>query len=316
MKKSVFEIIPDYYYLKKDFKDSVAIIKDPNVASIFDLDKPVDIEHSEFLKKDFPKGQLIPLELAVNKYLEGEKPKTSVIYKEAVDYINSLDSPLETLCYTNKRTRTEKMIWVILFIVQLIYTFIFFLITLSWVTSVIAFVTFPMILFVIFLILFFHDSYNDDIGERIVELLFPEKHRKTKDFEMFVSILDKYNLNKISGISLFIFREEYKFLHDYQSIVRYEFNVTYDLFNRVKTFALESFLGADQREDEKALEKIISPMVQDILNESVEKHQEFKKIEREFEDIQDKQLSRKIEIDLEVYDNRMFKFEQTKEKRF
>lgn len=92
--------------------------------------------------------------------------------------------------------------------------------------------------------------------------------------------------------------------------------MTYDLFNRVKTFALESFLGADQREDEKALEKIISPMVQDILNESVEKHQEFKKIEREFEDIQDKQLSSKIEIDLEVYDNRMFKFEQTKEKRF
>lgn len=92
--------------------------------------------------------------------------------------------------------------------------------------------------------------------------------------------------------------------------------MTYDLFNRVKTFALECYPGADQREDEKALEKIISPMVKDILNESVEKHQEFKKIEREFDDIQDKQLSSKIEIDLEVYDNRMFKFEQTKEKRF
>lgn len=314
MKKSVFEIIPDYYYFKKDFIDSVAIIKDPNMASIFDLDKPVDIEHSEFLKNDFPKGQLIPLELAVKKYLEGKKPKTSIIYKEAVDYINSLDSPLETLCYTNKRTRTEKMIWIILFVVQLIYTFIFFLISSSWITSLIAFATFPFVLFVIFLMLVNDEPLHYGGGDRMIEVLFPEKHRKTKDFELFISILEKYSFNNIPDIALFIFIDESS--HFYPSRYRYEFNVTYDLFNRVKTFALESFLAADQREDEKALEKIISPMVQDILNESVEKHQEFKKIEREFEDIQDKQLSSKIEIDLEVYDNRMFKFEQTKEKRF
>lgn len=314
MKKSVFEIIPDYYYFKKDFIDSVAIIKDPNMASIFDLDKPVDIEHSEFLKNDFPKGQLIPLELAVKKYLENKKPKTSIIYKEAVDYINSLDSPLETLCYTNKRTRTEKMIWIILFVVQLIYTFIFFLISSSWITSLIAFATFPFVLFVIFLMLVNDEPLHYGGGDRMIEVLFPEKHRKTKDFELFISILEKYSFNNIPDIALFIFIDESS--HFYPSRYRYEFNVTYDLFNRVKTFALESFLAADQREDEKALEKIISPMVQDILNESVEKHQEFKKIEREFEDIQDKQLSSKIEIDLEVYDNRMFKFEQTKEKRF
>ncbi|MDG4984935.1 hypothetical protein OGZ51_12345 [Lactococcus lactis] len=268
MKKSVFEIIPDYYYLKKE---SVEITKDPNVASIFDLDKPVDIEHSEFLKKDFPKGQLIPLELAVNKYLEGEKPKTSVIYKEAVDYINSLDSPLETLCYTNKRTRTEKMIWVILFIVQLIYTFIFFLITLSWVTSVIAFAIFPFVLFVIFLILVNDEALHYGERDRIIELLFPDKHRKTKDFELFISILEKYSFSNIPDIELFCFIDESS--HFYRSMVRYEFNVTYDLFNRVKTFALESFLAADQREDEKALEKIVSPMIQDILNESVEQYQ-------------------------------------------
>lgn len=307
MKKSVFEIIPDYYYLKKDFKDSVAIIKDPNVASIFDLDKPVDIEHSEFLKKDFPKGQLIPLELAVKNYLEGKKPKPSVIYKEAVDYINSLDSPLETLCYTNKRTRAEKMIWVILLVAQLICTFIFFLITLSWVTALITFAIFPFVLFVIFLMLVNDEALHYGERDRIIEVLFPDKHRKTKDFELFISILEKYRFNNIPDIALFIFIDESS--RFYPSRYRYEFNVTYDLFNRVKTFALESFLAADQREDEKALEKIISPMVHDILNESVEKYQEFKKIELEFEETQKKQLKKQIDTDLEVYDKRMFKNE-------
>ncbi|WP_237671087.1 hypothetical protein, partial [Lactococcus lactis] len=259
MKKSVFEIIPDYYYLKKDFKDSVAIIKDPNVASIFDLDKPVDRDYSEFLKKDFPKGQLIPLELAVKKYLEGKKPKTSVIYKEAVDYINSLDSPLETLCYTNKRTRAEKLVWVILFVAQLICTAVFFLITLSWIVSLIAFISFPIVLFVFFLILFVHDSYNDNIGERIVELLFPEKHRKTKDFEIFIEALEKYKFNSIKNFELFIQKKEIRrFGTSFAWKFQYDFNITYDLFNRVKTFALDSFLIAEQREDEEALEKILT----------------------------------------------------------
>jgi len=307
MKKSVFEIIPDYYYLKKDFKDSVAIIKDPNVASIFDLDKPVDIDYSEFLKKDFPKGQLIPLELAVKKYLEGKKPKPSVIYKEAVDYINSLDSPLETLCYTNRRTRTERMIWVILFVVQVIYTFLFYLNTLSWVISLIAFVSFPIILFVVFLILFVHDSYNDDVGERIVELLFPDKHRKTKDFEMFIEALEKYKFNNIKNFVLFIQKKEIRrFGTSFGWKFQYDFNITYDLFNRVKTFALESFLIAEQREDEEALEKILSPMVQDILNEAVEKYQKFKKIEQDFDDSQKKQLKKQIAVDIETYEKRMF----------
>lgn len=305
--KSVFEIIPDYYYLKKDFKDSVAIIKDPNVASIFDLDKPVDIEHSEFLKKDFPKGQLIPLELAVKNYLEGKKPKPSVIYKEAVDYINSLDSPLETLCYTNKRTRAEKMIWVILLVAQLICTFIFFLITLSWVTALITFAIFPFVLFVIFLMLVNDEALHYGERDRIIEVLFPDKHRKTKDFKLFISILEKYSFNNIPDIALFILIDESS--RFYPSRYRYEFNVTYDLFNRVKTFALESFLAADQRGDERALEKIISPMIQDILNESVEKYQEFKKIELEFEETQKKQLKKQIDTDLEVYDKRMFKNE-------
>lgn len=43
MKKSVFEIIPDYYYLKKE---SIEVTKDPSMASIYDLDNPVDIDYS------------------------------------------------------------------------------------------------------------------------------------------------------------------------------------------------------------------------------------------------------------------------------
>ncbi|ARE13501.1 hypothetical protein LLUC08_1169 [Lactococcus lactis subsp. lactis] len=278
------------------------------MANILDLDKPVDIDYSEFLKKDFPKGQLIPLELAVKNYLEGKKPKPSVIYKEAVDYINSLDSPLETLCYTNRRTRTERMIWVILFVVQVIYTFLFYLNTLSWVISLIAFVSFPIILFMVFLILFVHDSYNDDVGERIVELLFPEKHRKTKDFEMFIEALEKYKFNNIKNFVLFIQKKEIRrFGTSFGWKFQYDFNITYDLFNRVKTFALESFLIAEQREDEEALEKILTPMVQDILNEAVEKYQKFKKIEQDFDDSQKKQLKKQIAVDIETYEKRMFK---------
>lgn len=45
------------------------------MASIFDLDKPVDIDYSEFLKEEFLKGQLIPLELA-QKNMSKEKAKT------------------------------------------------------------------------------------------------------------------------------------------------------------------------------------------------------------------------------------------------
>ncbi|MDT2904828.1 hypothetical protein [Lactococcus lactis] len=304
MKKSVFEIIPDYYYLKKDFKDSVAIIKDPNVASIFDLDKPVDIDYSEFLKKDFPKGQLIPLELAVKKYLEGKKPKTSVIYKEAVDYINSLDSPLETLCYTNKRTRTEKMVWIILFVVQLIYTFIFFLISLSWITSLIAFASFPLVLFIIFIMLLNDEPLHYGGGDRMIKVLFPEKHRKTKDFELFISILEKYSFSNIPDIALFIFLDESS--RFYPSRYKYEFNVTYDLFNRVKTFALESFLAADQNNDEEALQKILLPMTQDILKEAQDKYEQHLKLENDFEDIQKKQLDENIKTDINIYKKRMF----------
>lgn len=301
MKKSVFEIIPDYYYLKKE---SVSIIKDPNMASIFDLDKPVDIDYSEFLKEEFPKGQLIPLELAQKKYVEGKKPKPSDIHKEAVDHINSLESPLETLCYTNKRTRAEKLVWVFLFVAQLICTTVFFLITLSWVTSLIVFVCFPFVIFAIFIILL-AESRDLGTGDRLYKALFPDKHRKTKDFELFISTLEKYSFNNIPEITLFIFIDESS--HFYQSRYRYEFNVTYDLFNRVKTFALESFLAADQREDEEALEKILIPMVQDILNEAVENYQKFKKIEQDFDVIQKKQLKKQIAVDIETYEKRMLK---------
>lgn len=79
------------------------------------------------------------------------------------------------------------------------------------------------------------------------------------------------------------------------------------MFNRVKTFALDSFLIAEQREDEEALEKILTPMVQDILNEAVEKYQKFKKIEQDFDDSQKKQLKNQIAVDIETYEKRMFK---------
>lgn len=306
MKKSVFEIIPDYYYLKKE---SVEITKDPSMASIYDLDKPVDIDYSEFLKEEFPKGQLIPLELAVKNYLEGKKPKPSVIYKEAVDYINSLDSPLETLCYTNKRTRAERMIWVILLAAQLICTFIFFLLTLSWVTALITFATFPIIFLIILTVIFVFEG-NMVIAESIVELLFPEKHRKTRNFELFIEVLEKYRFNNIKNFDLFIQKKGYWVAGEYiGSDFHYDFIITYDLFNRVKTFALDSFLIAEQREDEEALEKILTPMVQDILNEAVEKYQNFKKIEQDFDDNQKKQLKKQIAVDIETYEKRMFKNE-------
>ncbi|MCT3135812.1 hypothetical protein, partial [Lactococcus lactis] len=64
---------------------------------------------------------------------------------------------------------------------------------------------------------------------------------------------------------------------------------------------------AEQREDEEALEKILTPMVQDILNEAVEKYQKFKKIEQDFDDSQKKQLKNQIAVDIETYEKRMFK---------
>ncbi|MCT3135786.1 hypothetical protein, partial [Lactococcus lactis] len=64
---------------------------------------------------------------------------------------------------------------------------------------------------------------------------------------------------------------------------------------------------AEQREDEEALEKILTPMVQDILNEAVEKYQNFKKIEQDFDDIQKKHLKKQIAVDIETYEKRMFK---------
>ncbi|KSU14380.1 hypothetical protein LMG8520_0363 [Lactococcus lactis subsp. lactis] len=48
-------------------------------------------------------------------------------------------------------------------------------------------------------------------------------------------------------------------------------------------------------------------MVQDILNEAVEKYQNFKKIEQDFDDIQKKHLKKQIAVDIETYEKRMFK---------
>lgn len=227
--------------------------------------------------------------------------------KEAVDYVNSLTSPLKAICYTKKKTRTEKMIWVILFALQLIYTFIIFLVTLSWVNSLIAFVEFPIFLFIIFMFVFFHQSYNNDFMERIIELLFPDKNRKTKDFELFIKVLEKYRFNNIKFFDLFIHQKGYWEGGTYVGLTfQYDFNITYDLFNRVKIFALESFLVAEQRKDEEALENILSPMVQDILNEAVEKYRKFKKIEQDFNENQKKQLEKQIAVDLETYEKRKF----------
>lgn len=54
-------------------------------------------------------------------------------------------------------------------------------------------------------------------------------------------------------------------------------------------------------------EKILTPMVQDILNEAVENYQKFKKIEQDFDDSQKKQLKNQIAVDIETYEKRMFK---------
>jgi len=227
-------------------------------------------------------------------------------FKEAVNYVNSLTSPLKAICYSNKRTRTEIMIWVTLFGIQLIYTAIFFLVTLSLTKTLVAFVALPIFMFCIWFLLLGLEA-DSIIAESIFDLLFPEKNRKTKDFELFIKVLKKYKFNNIKNFDLFIQKNEYWVANEYiGSDFQYDFNIIYDLFNRVKTFALESFLIAEQREDEEALENILSPMVQDILNEAVEKYRKFKKIEQNFDENQKKQLEKQIAVDLETYEKRMF----------
>lgn len=53
-------------------------------------------------------------------------------------------------------------------------------------------------------------------------------------------------------------------------------------FNRVKIFALDSFIAANAQSDEAALHKILSPMVQDILTEILKEYQKHLKIEHYF----------------------------------
>lgn len=119
--------------------------------------------------------------------------------------------------------------------------------------------------------------------------------------------MEKYKFNSIKNFELFIQKKEIRrFSTSFGWKFQYDFNITYDLFNRVKTFALDSFLIAEKREDEEALEKILTPMVQDILNEAVEKYQKFKKIEQDFDDNQKKQLKKQIAVDIETYEKRMF----------
>ncbi|WP_134799566.1 hypothetical protein, partial [Lactococcus lactis] len=69
------------------------------------------------------------------------------------------------------------------------------------------------------------------------------------------------NINLIIlKILLFLFKKKEirRFGTSFGWKFQYDFNITYDLFNRVKTFALDSFLIAEQREDEEALEKILT----------------------------------------------------------
>ena len=72
-------------------------------------------------------------------------------------------------------------------------------------------------------------------------------------------------------------------------------------------------MTADSQVDEEALHKIISPMVQDILIECQEQYQKHLKIEQEFEQTQKKQLKELIDLDLQVYQKRMFKNEKSDE---
>jgi hypothetical protein len=84
-------------------------------------------------------------------------------------------------------------------------------------------------------------------------------------------------------------------------------NLTFELYNRIKIFALESFLEADRQDNTKALKCILRPIQEDILKEAVKIYREYQDIERSAAKREKQRLEKQIQADLHAYENRIFK---------
>ncbi|MBG1279289.1 hypothetical protein [Lactococcus lactis] len=287
MEKYVFEVIPNRYFTGWNISGSLSTLaENPYKAKCFTSNDPL----FHYLTARLSKGKILTLDKAVEIYSKRQP------LMDSVEYVNSLESPLRSLCFTKKIDSSEllwRLCYAFLVLISLVLTVLFvmffmWLLHRGLVIIVLTIVILPAWIFVIFKPvtgLFENELVSED---------------RTKDFDLFVSILEKYNFDNIENFELFK-------NHYFQS------NIVYDLFNRVKTFALESFMTADSQVDEEALHKIISPMVQDILIECQEQYQKHLKIEQEFEQTQKKQLKELIDLDLQVYQKRMFKNEKSDE---
>lgn len=84
-------------------------------------------------------------------------------------------------------------------------------------------------------------------------------------------------------------------------------NITFELYQRVKIFALNSFLEAERQGDESSQLHILHPMIKDIIDEAVVTYKNFKEDEAQAKEKLQKELANQINIDLQAYENRLFK---------
>ena len=291
---TVFEAVENKYI--SAFPWSTVLVENPVQAKswrYFSLDDPTIIG----LFEEYPEGKWVPYSVAKQRFSTTAIDTSGMPeFYDAFIYINNLDSPLEKLCINQSGQKKRDIVRKLHKFLITLETFVFIIgISISIGFHLDGIFIFGILLLIIILrvISFTISRINSWLSYSSASPRF------TSDFQQFVDILSKYKFESIKGF-------------EYFSMYGYRTNITYDLFNRVKTFALDSFLAADVLEDEKALVKIISPMVSDILDESEFTYQKYLKNEKDFEKLKQQELETQINTDLDIYKNRMFKNEGKK----
>ena len=121
-----------------------------------------------------------------------------------------------------------------------------------------------------------------------------DEHTLNPDYAIFLKILKKYP-NALGK------NKDFFLTYDGDN------NLTFELYNRIKIFALDSFLEAARQDNTKALKLILRPIQADILKEAVKFYREYQDIERSAAKMEKQRLEKQIQADLHAYENRLFK---------
>lgn len=107
-----------------------------------------------------------------------------------------------------------------------------------------------------------------------------------KNFEIFMDILNKMDISQMPYYNGFFNKDS---------------NLSARLFNLVNIYAMESFLEAGRQKDDIALQSLVAPFMEKILEDVVEDYLKKQELENEMANIEKQRLKSQIELDIAVF---------------